>query len=228
MRRNELRPERLLQRRIREGRAPLRGQRRGLAQCEQRPMPCRARDRGVGPFLEHPAAPLRLWRLSAGRVRGRLPSAPIGDHRVRLKPNRPSLHETQGGSADAAALPVAHAQDDVPMARARLWPAYGFVRRRTDLSTLAGAGPVRGSVGLTWRTGGRLRAPPSDDGAVSGSAVRPSHSPPSGVPTGAASVAGLAAHCLTSAMAEESTTSPRLPAPADPSDLVPSVRRRPR
>ena len=40
--------------------------------------------------------------------------------------------------------------------------------------------------------------------------------------------AGSAAHCLSSATAEESTISPGVPAPADPSDLVPSVMRRPR
>jgi transposase InsO family protein len=51
-------------------------------------------------FWNTPSAALGLRRHPAGRVRCRLPSAPIGDHRGRLKPNQPSLHEAQCGSGD--------------------------------------------------------------------------------------------------------------------------------
>jgi len=61
--------------------------------------PGRARDRGLGRLVECRAAPRGLRRHPAGRVRGRLPSAPIGDHRGRLKSNHLSLHETQCGSS---------------------------------------------------------------------------------------------------------------------------------
>jgi len=46
----------------------------------------RARDVGVGPLVEYRAAPRRLRRHPSGGVRGRLPSAPRGDHAGRLNP----------------------------------------------------------------------------------------------------------------------------------------------
>jgi len=60
--------------------------------------PGRARDRRLGGLVERAASPQCLRRRPAGRVRGGLPFPPTGDHRGRLKPNQPSLHETQYGS----------------------------------------------------------------------------------------------------------------------------------
>ena len=83
----------------------------GVSGYRQQPRPAlaigrcgRARDGGVGPLLEHASPPLRLRRRPAGRVRDGLPSAPTCDHRGRLKPNQPSLPESQGGSAGQASL----------------------------------------------------------------------------------------------------------------------------
>jgi hypothetical protein len=61
-----------------------------------------------------------------------------------------------------------------------------------------------------------------------GSAVRPFSLAAVGGADRSRVGAGSAAHCLSSAMAEESTISPRVSAPADPLDLVPSVMWRPR
>ena len=60
----------------------------------------------MGRVLEHPPAPQRLRRHPAGRVRGRLPSAPIGSHRGRLKPiSRVSTEPSAVHSSTWAPIP---------------------------------------------------------------------------------------------------------------------------